>query len=441
MKPIAGKIAASSVILLTEAVTRLVAVAAISFWIARQFGPSLFGVLNFASAMTAILLGLADMGLEVPVILRLSTAAEPGRLMGTMLTIRSASALAAFMIATALRFGFAHTKPDALVPTVIVSLCLLAAIPNGLDDWFKARTSAAAPAAARTAATLLSSAAKGGCLLLGLGVIALAWSIVLETVLVSIGLWCAFQWYARRSARDRLSFDRSLVRPLLRESRPYLYSGVAILLYMKVDLVMLGYLSTNLQTGIYGLAQKISEVLYVVPVVLIASAFPSLVQRFQISAGADLQSEQMIFDLAVGGSMVAVVCGNLMARPLILAVFGPTYEPSIHIFHLHSWSCIAIGMNEARSRWMAALSLQHYAPIVTTLGLAINVAMNLALIPWLGATGAAITTVVSYFISGYISSFIFKPLNGLGWSQTRALWPWGRLWDAVRHWQFERQFA
>jgi PST family polysaccharide transporter len=176
-------------------------------------------------------------------------------------------------------------------------------------------------------------------------------------------------------------------------------------------------------------------------VVLIGSAFPSLVRRFQSSAGGDLHSEQMLFDLAVGGSIVAVVCGNLLARPIILAVFGPSYEPSIHIFHLHSWSCIAIGMNEARSRWMAALSLQRYAPIVTTLGLAINVAMNLVLIPWLGAKGAAITTVVSYFISGYVSSFLFKPLNGLGWSQTRALWPWGRLWGAARHWQFERQFA
>jgi PST family polysaccharide transporter len=149
----------------------------------------------------------------------------------------------------------------------------------------------------------------------------------------------------------------------------------------------------------------------------------------------------MLFDLAVGGSLLAVVFGNLLARPVILTIFGERYAPSVEIFHLHSWSAIAIAMNEARFRWMAALSIQRYAPIVTTLGLGINVAMNLVLIPKFGALGAAVSTVVSYFISGYLSSFAIKPLNGLAIAQTRALWPWHRLWTAARVWRLERQLA
>jgi PST family polysaccharide transporter len=438
---VAAKVATSSVILLTEAVVRLVAVAAISFWIARQLGPAQFGILNFASALTAILVGLVDMGMEVPVILRMQGPAPQGPLVGTVLGIRAAAGGLVFLLAVLLAFALEHADRATLIPTLIVSLSLLAAVPNGLDYWFKARTSAAGPALARTGATLVSAAVKGLCLLLGLGVIALAWSIVLEAVLVALGLWCAFRWNLPAAARAHLSFQRSLVGPLLRDSRPYWYSGVAIVLYMKIDVVMLGYLSTHTQTGIYGLAQKLSEVVYVVPVALVGSAFPSLFRQFQASGAADPRSQQMLFDLALGGSFAAVLVGNLLARPVIETLFGPSYEAAVNIFHLHSLSCIAIGMNEARWRWMGALALQRYAPIVTSLGLVINIAMNAVLIPVLGAEGAAITTVVSYFLSGYASSFIFPPLRGLGASQTRALWPWGRLYGAALNWHRGRRFA
>ena len=441
MTAIAGKVAASSVILLAEAVVRLIAVAAISFWIARQLGPANFGILNFASALTAILLGLVDMGMEVPVILRLQGVSPPGPLMGTVLVIRTAASVLVFLLAVALAYGFTHANPATLIPTLIVSLTILASVPAGLDYWFKARTAAAAPALARTLGTLLSAVAKSVFLLLGLGVVALAWSIVLEAVLIGVGLWAAFRWSGPAAVRPRLSFDRSTAGSLLRSSRPYWYSGVATLVYMKVDVVMLGFLSTTTQTGIYGLAQKLSEVIYVVPVALIGSAFPSLVRQFQSSGRGDRVSQQMLFDLALGGSIAAVIVGNLLIRPVVETLFGPSYEQAIDIFHLHSWSCIAIGANEARHRWMGTLDLQRYAPLVTSLGLLLNIAMNAVLIPLLGAKGAAITTVVSYFVSGYVSSFFIRPLRGLGLSQTRAFWPWARLLGAARVWHRARGVA
>ncbi len=437
----AREVATSSAILLAENVVRMAAVAAVSFWIARALGPAQFGMLNFASSFMAIMLAVADMGMDVPVVLRLTNAPEPGALMGTALVMRVGASVLAFLLAVALAFGLKHEDLTALKIALIVSLCIIAYSANALDLWFKARTSAGAPALARTVATLLAVAAKVICLVLGLGVIALSWTIVLEAILAAVGLWWAFQWSIAGAPRAALSFDAALLRPLVRESGPYFFSTVAILLYMKVDVVLLGYLSTNTQTGIYGLAQKLSEVIYVVPVVLIASAYPSLARRFLDDRAGGAHAEQMLFDLAVGGAIVVVLASIALARPLIAGIFGPAYQPAVQIFYLHSWSCIAIAMNEARHRWLAAVSLQRYAPTVTAIGLFINVAMNLALIPRLGALGAALATVVSYFASGYLTSFLLKPLRAFGRAQTRALWPWGRLYRAARLWHSGEQLA
>ena len=435
------RIATSSFVLLAENIVRLAAVAAVSFWIARALGPAQFGILNFGSALMAILLSVSALGMDVPTILRLTRAPNPGAVMGTVLAIRGAASLFVFLIAVLLAFWLKRKDVTALLATIIISTCIVAYTANALDLWFNARTSAMGPALARTMATLLSVAAKVACLVLVLGVIALAWTIVLEALLAALGLLWAFQWNTKGSIRDTLSMDWSMVNPMLRESMPFFFSSVAVLLYMKADVVMLGYFSTNLETGIYGLAQKLSEVIYVVPGVLVSSAYPTLVRRFLDTSETRESSGQMLFDLAIGGSIAAVLLSIALAGPVITLVFGKAYQPAVHIFYVHSWSCIAIAMNETRQRWFAALSLQRYAPTVTAFGLVINIAMNLFMIPWKGAEGAAITTVVSYFISAYLTSFIFAPLRKIGIAQTRALWPWRRLYQAARLWQRNRQLS
>lgn len=441
MRTDAGRVATSSLLLFLESLLRLGLTALISFWIARQLGPEQFGILNFASAFVAILLAVAALGMDTPVILRLTGAPQPGTLLGTALAVRAAASLLVLGVAVATAFLLKGNDPLALTTTLIVSLCIVGCIPTAFDYLFKAHTDALRPALARTGGTLVASGAKLACLLLGFGIIALAWTVLLETLIVSLGLILAYRWHVRTSGADRLAVDRRLFRELVRESLPYLYSTVAVVAYMKIDVVMLGYLSSNRETGIYSLAQKLSEVLYIVPVVLIDSAYPTLARRFLDSPKPDARHGQMLFDLAIGGSLLATLVALALAGPIIDALFGSAYHSSVDIFHLHAWSCIAIAMNTARHRWLAVEGLQRHAPTVTIIGLLLNVAMNLVLIPHLGAYGAAIATVVSYFVSGYLTSLFLPPLREIGRMQTRALWPWGRLFAEGYRWHAERKAA
>jgi O-antigen/teichoic acid export membrane protein len=115
-----------------------------------------------------------------------------------------------------------------------------------------------------------------------------------------------------------------------------------------------------------------------------------------------------------------------------LALFGSSYGESVNIFYLHAWSSIAIALNYARYRWLAVSDLHRFAPIVTGIGLLTSTALNVLLIPRYGAIGAAAATVVSYFFSGYLLSFLIPSLRTIGQYQTRALWPWGRLYRVAR---------
>ena len=425
----AKQIASSSVLLLAENLIRLLAVAAVSFWIARQLGPGQFGILNFASAFAAILLAVSTLGMDTPVILRLTQTQQSRPIMAAVLALRAIVSVIVFIAAVLIALVLKHNDSVAFNTTVIVSLGIILNTPAVFDYWFKANTNAAPAALARISGTLLSAAAKVLCLYLGLGVEALAWTVAFEAAVTSIVFTLVyFKNSESNKQQGNFTAKKKTMAKLLLESWPYLLSMTAVVAYMKIDVVILGYLSTNTETGIYSLSQKLSEVLYMIPVVLIDSLYPTLTKKY-LNVDNTLKNQgQMLFDVAVGASIIATLTSIALSGIFIKIIFGDGYQKSIDVFYVHSWSCIAIAMNTARHRWLATLQLQRYIPIVTTIGLGSNIICNLFLIPEYGAIGAAYATLISYFISGYACSFVFPSLKPVGWEQTRALFPWIRLY-------------
>lgn len=424
------RVAASSVLLLLESIVRMALVAAVSLWIARSLGPSGFGVLNFASALVAVLLSVSTMGMDSTVILRLARENDEGRVLGSALLIRFLAAVVCLALSVALAWMLRGDDTLAFEVCVIAACSIFASVPHVLDYSFKARTDALAPAVARIVGTTLGAAAKVACLLTGLGLLALAATLVLESLVVAAGLTVAWLLARRRAAAQAaqpLRADSATVKSILRESWPYFVSISATAAYMKIDVVLLGFLETSLQTGIYSLSQKLSEVLYIVPVVLVDSAFPALVRRFDKSGKQGDGSGQLLFDLAFGGALLATLFAMAVVQPVVIHLFGASYAPSVDIFYIHAWSSLAVALTYARYRWLAVLGLNSMAPVVTGIGLLMSSVLNVLLISSYGAAGAAVATLLSYTLSGYVLSWIFPSLRGIALMQTRALWPWARL--------------
>ncbi len=426
----AGRVARSTLTLVAESVLRLGLTAVVAFWIARSLGPEQFGMLNFASALMAIFLAAAGLGMDVPVIVRLSRQREAAHILGSAIGLRLVAAVLACAAMALVGLGLHGDDPHALAVVLIVSLALLGYAPSVFDLWFKAEVQAGPPAAARLLVTLLASAAKVGCLTWGWGLIGLAWTVVFEAVAHSVLLWLAWRRVAG-ARRVAPHFDRAEARALLKESAPYLAATLATVLAMKIDVVLLGALSSHLATGQYSLVQKLSEVLCIVPVALIDSAFPWLVRRAALVPGAASQG-QLLFDLAAASAMLAAVAGVLLAAPLIELAFGAAYAQAVPLFQLHAWTCVGIALHTARHRWLATENLQRHSLTLALASAALSIGLNTVLIPVWGAMGAAIAALLAWFVAGMLMSFAIPALREIGVMQCRALWPWARLW---RVWQ------
>jgi O-antigen/teichoic acid export membrane protein len=442
---LADRAAASSAILVAESTLRIAVTALVAFWMARQLGPDGFGLLNGAMALTAILIVASGLGLDVPAVLRLTSprpASTSAGLLATVLLMRAVAALPMFAVAAAFAWAFHRDDAQALTVSLVVALSIVGYAPSVLDVWSRAQTQALPLATARLVATLLSAALKLGVLAAGGDLVWLAWVVVIEACVQSavLALWMA---RAAPLPAGCWHFDRSLARALLRQSLPLWVTAVLTLVYMKSDLVLVSALTDHAQTGLYALAQKMSEVLYMVPVAVVDSIYPWLWSRRLASTGSTQAppvdaTDQLLFDAAGASAFIAVVLGLLLAVPLIRWLFGEPYAPTVLLFAVHAWTCIAVALDTARQRWLVAANLQRCAPWLAGCGALVAIGLNMALIPWLGALGAASTALAASIVSGVLSSFLWRELRPIGRAQCRALWPWGRLWRSGRHWRVQR---
>lgn len=422
----------SSSILVGESIVRLGLAAAVSFWIAVHLGPEKFGLLNYASAVVMVFWAIASLGLDTPVIARLTRRPEDqGLILGSVMVLRVASGIVCALAACGAVWLMRPGESLVLLLVAVVSLSMALSSPLIVDTWFKVHNVALPAAIARTAGTLLSSVSKIACLLAGLGVIALAWTIALEAALGAIALLLAYQFGVRNLSRQRLRYRLDEAKSLLRESWPYALSTAAIAAYMKIDIILLGMLSNNVEIGLYGLCQRLSEVLYVLPVIVVDVLYPQLVRHKDAGREA-AGTSQTFFDLSFAVAVPATLLAIAAVHWIVPMLFGEAYARSADLFAVHAFSCIGVALAHARYKWMAASGLQNLAPAVTGLGLVVALVLNWWLIPQYGAMGAAIATVVAYFCSGYLATFLFSSLRPAAIMQTRALWPWARLWRAYR---------
>jgi PST family polysaccharide transporter len=110
-----------------------------------------------------------------------------------------------------------------------------------------------------------------------------------------------------------------------------------------------------------------------------------------------------MFWLSIAGSTIIFSLSEFIS----INMFGDKFSGTASVLSIHLWSSTAVFLGVASSQFLLIEQLQRYSFYRTLIGLITNVALNYLMIPYLGAKGAAIATLVSYFIATY-SLLIFK---------------------------------
>lgn len=222
-------------------------------------------------------------------------------------------------------------------------------------------------------------------------------------VLAFVAIMPIAVWMIRRDLRPG-AFKWEWLRELVRFGRPFIYSGLAFWLLGSMDRWMLASMSSVEEVGIFSVAFRFAAI-----VTFVSSAFGQAWSPAAMKVRTDYPEEYrkiygqvllvlLFVMLAVGGG-VALFAGEFIGLLMPAAYRDSALPVAILSF--------AVVMQSTQQVTAAGISLEKKTYLfarLTWLTAAVNFALNLFLIPRLGAAGAAWSTLIGYVVltSGYM---------------------------------------
>lgn len=164
-----------------------------------------------------------------------------------------------------------------------------------------------------------------------------------------------------------------------------------------VDIVLIRTMLGGEVTGYYKAALALAEFLWLVPHVLQITLLHST-SRLWSQGQLDRISELLAQSIRVSVLVVSLLAAGLfvLAEPFVTLYFGAAFKPAV--VPLLILIPGAVGFSIARPVFAVGQASGNLRPLIAATGISavLNLVLNLALIPRLGTTGAAIATSTSY---------------------------------------------
>ncbi len=407
-------------------------------WLARYLGPEQFGLLNFALAFTGLFGAIATLGLQGIVVRDIVRDPESARLtLGTAAILQLVGGLVTFLLILGV---IAYLRPDdALARTIVAILgaMMLLKASEIAVYWFESQVQSKYTVWVQNSVFLVFAAVKVGLILLEAPLSAFVWAMLAEAAVVAAILLLVLNLRGPRIKQLQASIGRA--KTLLKDSWPLILSGIAIMVYMKIDQIMLGMMIGDEAVGIYSAAVRISEVWYFIPMVIVASVFPAILEAKKRSEEQYYARLQKLYDLMVVISVAVALPMTFLSTPIITLLFGAAYASAGAVLAIHIWASVFVFLGVASGKWFLTenrliLTLQRVMA-----GAIINVILNILLIPKYSYIGAAVATLISQIFAAFIYDLFQVKTRPMFFMKAKSFNPF-RWISLFRHFGERKQF-
>ncbi len=221
--------------------------------------------------------------------------------------------------------------------------------------------------------------------------IVLAMIITVSSMFIN-SLWM-FLLYTKMYGKIKLGIDKEFLKELLKSSIPITFSTFFILIFNYLNIVMLGFLRSDAETGFYSAAFKF-VILVLTPSAIIQNAFFPVLSRSQ--SVEDRQQKIRIYGnfIFIIGAVVSLL---IMAFPnyFIGLAYGSEYVASVPVLQVLMATVTIMYLNTIYYPPLVSWKYEKTVMYAIGAGGVVNVILNFILIPKFGATGAAWSTVFS----------------------------------------------
>ena len=405
--------------LIAERVIGMTSSLMLSVFLARYLGVNDFGKLNFVLSVVILITPVASLGLNSIIVRELIDKVEHSNsIIFTALSFRLVAGLIALVFLLGVTYYGNWFPESQRLNLFILGVGYVFSAFQVIDYWFQSKLLSKIVVKARVITLVFFSCLKILSLVqfnsLNIIIILTAFEICFQSLILII------PYYFMTKSVFKWQFDFQYGKKIVGESSWLILSGFAAVVYLKIDIVMIGALLGDESVGIYAIAARFSEIWYFIPTAIVTSLFPMLLKAKKSDKFEYEIKLQKIFSLLFWMAMFIAILVQLIAEPLIDFLYGKEFLMASSILVIHIWAGLFVFMRALFSKWIIAERLLYFSLLSQGSGAVVNIALNYILIPIYGIKGAAITTLISYGVASWLILFINKKTIPIGVMMLKA---------------------
>lgn len=378
----------------------------VGIYVARYLQPEGFGLLNYGIGFVSIFSAFSTLGMDQIIVRELSKGhTVKNDLLGTAFMLKLSGSV--FLIALMLIIlVFMDHGPFTNTLILIIAAAEIFKAFEVINYFFQSQVKSKYVVQVQLLINLVISLAKIGLVFAHAPLVWFAIVIVIGSLLNGIGFISAYQ--SKEGSLGNWRFSKALGVTLLKESWPLTLYGLALHTQARIDQVMLGNMLNNYEVGQYTVALKFVEIFGFVPMILMSTFMPAVTRGK--AAGEGLYQSRLVnlYRLMFLTFILVAAPLYLFGKDIITLLYGGEYQAAGSLLSLFALRVFFANMGVGKSVFIVNESLFRYSLMTVVLGALTNVAMNYVLIPLYGASGAVVSSLLSFLVSIFLLDMFFQ---------------------------------
>ena len=365
--------------------------------VAKYLGPENFGFFSYVLAFTSIFAGMAKLGLDGIVVRELIKHPEKRDIyLGTSFWLKIFGSILVIGVISII-MSFTDNDATTNIYIYIIASGLIFQSFEVVEFYFQSQVLAKLISICKVIQLFLSSSIKIYLILVEAELIWFVIVTALDAFSLAISYFMAYK--IRIHSSFYKYFNLNIAKYLLKDSWPLIFSSILVMVYMRIDQIMIKEMLGEYDVGIYSAAVRLSEAFYFIPTLITASIFPAILNAKTHNETLYKERLQRLYAFMVWFAIFIALPMIFFSDWLILLFFGQAYLEAGQVLVLHMWAAVFVFLGVSFSNYLLAENLTKIALLRTLVGVISNVVLNFFLIPIYGLVGAAIATLIAQFIT------------------------------------------
>ncbi|MDR3668480.1 MAG: oligosaccharide flippase family protein [Ignavibacteriaceae bacterium] len=225
--------------------------------------------------------------------------------------------------------------------------------------------------------------------------------MILGSLLVSVifHFGILFKYLHEEKLSLQLKFDYLVLKKILFSSVPIGMGIIFVLIYDRVDLLIIERFLSFEAVAIYSIAYSLYKVPTIISNVLLTPIFTDLSKSFSLNNKIDRHEVFLVSIILLTISVVSIIFVNIFGKTIILFFYSTKYSLSISYLKYLVYALPGLFFNNLTGVISNSIRKEKIPMISNGFGALIHVTTNVVLIRFYGLWGAVAATIISeYFV-------------------------------------------